>query len=759
MPTVARVLALAGLGRFAEVLDVADRALADYPEQTDLLVNRALALLHLGRFKQAIGAADRVLTIMPESIEAHVNKAAALLQLERFSDALAVIDAGLALSPEHGGLLLNRITALLGLRRDRDALDAAVCALAYAPQDPALLLNKAIALIRLGHVDETLDDLAKGWTEAPARSDLFPSLLDELLECLGASGTVDAMRRLLSAHPGYWDILGNQCLQLLFDRDFLEETVALGRTMQEADPARWDGYAFQGVALAAMSRFDEAMPLLLKAQDANPQKFGKSYYTAADERQPDKFLAPVDARLVYIDREMQYRLYRCDWSRRDLFLDRMSSIVKDAIARGKMTPIQPFYTLSLPLSSPMRLAIARSHAHHLAKHTREFSLPEPAIQPPHDRLRIGYVSADFINHPTAHLMQSMVALHNREHFEVFYYSLAADDGSAYYRRFAADAEHFVDLTPLSNRDAALRIRSDEIDILIDLMGYTRCARTEIFALQPAPIQAAYLGFAGTLGADFIPYIIADPIVLPESEVPHFSEQPIYLPECYQVNDRWQPIAETGARRADYDLPEDAFVFCCFNANYKIEPVIFDVWMRILQRVPESMLWLFEGSEYVSENLRREAQARGVAPERLVFAARVLKDGHLERHRLADLCLDTLIYGAHTTASDALWAGVPVLTCCGEAFASRVGASLLTAIGLPEMIVNSLAEYEDLAVELATRPQRLTEIRQKLASNRLTYRLFDTERFVRHLETAFEMMWAIHAAGEAPRPIYVPKLPS
>ena len=356
-------------------------------------------------------------------------------------------------------------------------------------------------------------------------------------------------------------------------------------------------------------------------------------------------------------------------------------------------------------------------------------------------------------------MQSMVALHDRERFEVFYYALAADDGSTYYRRFATDAEHFVDLTALSNRDAALRIRSDEIDILVDLMGYTRNARTEIFALQPAPVQVAYLGFAGTLGADFIPYIIADPIVLPESELPHFSEQPVYLPECYQVNDRWQPIAETGARRADYGFPEAAFVFCCFNANYKIEPVIFDVWMHILQRVPGSVLWLFEGSEHVPDNLRREAQARGVAPERLVFAPRVPKDRHLERHRLADLCLDTLIYGAHTTASDALWAGVPVLTCCGEAFASRVGASLLTAVGLPEMIVNSLTEYEELAVELATRPQRLTEIRQKLSANRLTYPLFDTERFVRHLEKAFEMMWAVHAAGEAPRPIYVPKLPS
>ena len=261
-----------------------------------------------------------------------------------------------------------------------------------------------------------------------------------------------------------------------------------------------------------------------------------------------------------------------------------------------------------------------------------------------------------------------------------------------------------------------------------------------------------------MGASFIPYIIADPVVLPETLQPYFTEQPIYLPECYQVNDQEQMIATTGIKRQDVGLPETGMVFCCFNKSSKFDPVMFAIWTRILNQVPGSVLWLLASKPDVASNLRREAESRGIAGERLIFAERLPKDRHLERHRLADLFLDTHLYNAHTTASDALWAGLPVLTCIGQTFQARVAASLLQAVGMPELITHSLEEYESLAVRLATHPAELATLREKLAHNRLRTPLFNTERFARHLEQAYAMMWDCYSRHLPPAPLHVPPLP-
>jgi predicted O-linked N-acetylglucosamine transferase (SPINDLY family) len=291
------------------------------------------------------------------------------------------------------------------------------------------------------------------------------------------------------------------------------------------------------------------------------------------------------------------------------------------------------------------------------------------------------------------------------------------------------------------------------------MGYTQGARTQIPALRPAPIQVNYLGYPGTMGAAFMDYIITDRFITPPDQTPFFAEQLVYLPDCYQVNDRRRPIAEETPARVECGLPEAGFIFCCFNNTYKITPAVFDVWMRLLQRVPGSVLWLLAANPSVVTNLRREAQAREVAPARLVFAPRVAHADHLARLRLADLFLDTLPVNAHATCSDALWAGLPVLTCAGETFVSRVAGSLLRAIGLPELITYTLEDYEVLALRLATHPEELAALRTRLAQNRLTALLFDTPRFTRHLERAYEMMWEVYVRGEAPRRIEVPALPS
>ncbi|MDO8123229.1 MAG: UDP-N-acetylglucosamine-peptide N-acetylglucosaminyltransferase [Candidatus Hermodarchaeota archaeon] len=367
---------------------------------------------------------------------------------------------------------------------------------------------------------------------------------------------------------------------------------------------------------------------------------------------------------------------------------------------------------------------------------------------------IGYLSNDFRYHPVAQLMLSLFGLHDRNRFKVVGYSHGIDDGSHYRKRIQQDCDKFVDLRNLGHADAAKRIYEDNIDILVDLNGHTAGSRLEICSCRPAPIQVTYLGFPGTSGAYFFDYIITDRIVTPQDHAPYYTENFVYLPHSYQVNDHTQSISDKEWQRKDFNLPEDGFIFCSFNQPYKIEPVMFSVWMKILTKVPKGVLWLSWGQGTAKTNLRREAEARGVESRRLVFAENMPMNEHLARLRLADLALDTRVYNGGATTSNALWAGVPVITLQGGHFPSRMSSSLLTSIGLPELITHTAAEYESLAVRLACDAHELETIRQKLATNRLEKPLFDTPRFVRNLEKAYKEMWKIFLAGEQPRRIDV-----
>jgi len=317
-------------------------------------------------------------------------------------------------------------------------------------------------------------------------------------------------------------------------------------------------------------------------------------------------------------------------------------------------------------------------------------------------------------------------------------------------RLVKGFDRFIDVREKSNDDVAALLGALEVDIAIDLKGFTRDSRMGIFAHGAAPIQVNCLGYPGTIAAPFIDYIIADEFVIPREHQIHYAEKVVYLPDCYQVNDSKRTISERTPIRTEVGLPEQGFVFCCFNNSYKITPGIFDIWMRLLQKVEGSVLWLYQRNAETISNLRREAQARGVAPDRLVFASKVKLEDHLARHRLADLFLDTLPYNAHTTASDALWAGLPVVTCAGTTFAGRVAGSLLRAVGLPELVTSTLEDYEALALRLATDESLLRKLKEKLARNRLSAPLFNTDRFRRHIEAAYTTMWEIHQRGEEPR---------
>ncbi len=373
----------------------------------------------------------------------------------------------------------------------------------------------------------------------------------------------------------------------------------------------------------------------------------------------------------------------------------------------------------------------------------------------HDRIRIGYFSSDFCNHATSHLMAGMFECHDRSKFETVAISWSPTDPTEMRRRLEASFDRLVEVGDMKDDEVADLIRRLEIDILVDLKGFTGGSRTRVLGRRPAPIQVSYLGYPGTLGAPFVDYIIADRTVIPDHHREFYSEKVVALPDTYQANDDKRAIADRIFTRGDVGLAPAGFVFCCFNNNYKITPDMFDRWMRILGRVEGSMLWLLEASAESAANLRKEAVARGVAAERLVFAQRASLPDHLARHRLADLFLDSTPYNAHTTASDALWAGLPVLTVLGETFASRVAASLLHAVGLPELIAESPEAYEQMAVDLSIHPSRLAALKTRLTANRQTAPLFDTKRFTGHIEAAYTAMHERHRAGLAPDHIVVP----
>jgi protein O-GlcNAc transferase len=406
-----------------------------------------------------------------------------------------------------------------------------------------------------------------------------------------------------------------------------------------------------------------------------------------------------------------------------------------------------FNLLGISSTAAQQLAYARQVAATLAvPASREFP---GSLCRSGERIRIGYLSSDFRALPTAYLTVGLIEHHDRQGFEVIGYSAGVDDRGAMRRRVVAAFDRFVDVSKIPDLEAARLIHSDSVDVLIDLNGYKPENRAKILAHRPAPIQVNCLGYPGTMGADFVDYILVDRFVVPADQQTFFNERLVHLPHCYQCNDDKREIAVATPSRVECGLPEKGFVFCCFNDSYKITPDFFDIWMRLLQTVPGSVMWLFERGTVAKENLAREAAARSVPPERLVFAQRLPLSEHLARHRLADLFLDTLPYNAHTTASDALWAGLPVLTCAGSTFAGRVAGSLLRAVGLDELITTSLEEYEALALRLACDSELLDRLRARLARNRLTFPLFDTERSTRALEAAYIRMCEIRRAGRSP----------
>jgi protein O-GlcNAc transferase len=517
------------------------------------------------------------------------------------------------------------------------------------------------------------------------------------------------------------------------------------------NPNNPPAYTNKGNSLVKLGRYTEALRVYDKALALKPD-FAEAWLGRgnifSDLRRYDEAFAAYDMAYKFKpDLEglegarLHSKMNLCDWSNIASLLDHLIS----SVTNGKENA-DPGITLAVSNSPEFQLRCARLWT------SKKYPSATPVWRGniyKHDKIRICYVSADFREHATGHLMAGTLECNNAEKFEVTAISIGPDDNSPMRHRLKRSFQRFIDCKDLRDTDIANEIRKAEIDLLIDLNGLTQGARPNIFAHRPAPIQVNYLGYPGTLGADYVDYVIGDKTIFGPSCERFYSEKLVRLPFSYQPNDRTRIISDTAFTRSECGLPEAGFVFCCFNNSYKILPRLFDCWMRILKRVESSVLWLLERNATATTNLRKAAAIRGISPDRLIFAKPIPLSDHLARHRLANLFLDTLPYNAHTTASDALWAGLPLLTQIGETFAGRVAASLLSTVGLPELITHSEEAYENAAVDLATNPTRLAEIKQRQQANRLTSPLFDTQLFTQHLETAYEIMYERYRAGLPP----------
>ncbi len=702
----------AGLARITDALRVR-------PNAAEALINLGRIQSELGDPVAAVATYKKALAADPKSALAHSNLSILLRKQGRNDEALGHCDKALQILPDYADAWNNRGNTLFDLSRFDEALTDYNKAVALAP-------NHAYAHAGRGNVFVALERPADAIAAYDRSLAINPNLVEALLargETLRqldrhdeALAAFDRARQIKPDSAEAWLGCGNALIELRrHDEAFGAYDRALALTPDM--PAAWLG---RGNVFIEFKRFADAFDAYDRALNLDP---GLATNFAAGHR-------------------LFAKLSICDWN--ELEADETYLL---SMLRGGKTVSYPFPTLSMPSTPSDQLLCAK------------FAIADlPPARPvwngevyAHDRIRVAYLSSDLREHAVAYLTAGLFEQHDKSRFETTAISFDAGGDSEIGRRVKASFDRFIDVPSQSDQDIAELIRRLEIDIVVDLNGFTRNSRLGVFARRPAPVQVNYLGYAGTMGADFYDYIVADATVIPEEHFEHYSEKVVWLPGTFMANDDKRATAARVPSRAELQLPEHGFVFCSFNQAYKIEPTMFDVWMRLLKAVDGSVLWLKDNDPTASGNLRREAERRGVAADRLIFAPSVSDvAAHWARQQRADLFLDTLHYNAHTTASDALWAGVPVLTCIGSTFAGRVAASLVHAVGLSELVTGSLADYEALALELAREPALLNSIKARLAGNRTSFPFFDTARFTRHIEAAYTAMWQRQQRGEPPQ---------
>jgi protein O-GlcNAc transferase len=738
-------------GDFREGARVLTEALKVRPDSADGLINLGRMQAALEDYAAAAESYRKALVLNPNHPLAHNNFGIILRRLGHAEDAISHSDKAIALAPNYGEAWNNRGNALFDLGRHDEALESYTRALSLAPGLAEAMLGRGNVMLAQERYDEALANFDKALAVKRDSADSLTGrgLALRALKRFAPAG--ESFERALAINPGNTDAWLGRATVMMELRRFGEAAACFDKVLA-ARPDFADAYYGRGRVLQVLRRYDDALADFDTALAMRPfyAECLYAYGNLLREQNRLEEAAQAFERLYdfapdhdFLKGMLLYTKMFCgDWDR---YAELTDAVTSDVRIGARATEPFVYQAVSNSPADLKRCAQIFTQARYPAAATPVWT----GERYTHDKLRIGYVAGEFRYQATSILMAELFERHDKGRFAVYAFDNGWDDGSALRKRINRACDEVVDIASLGDAAAAAAIRQREIDVLVDLSGYFGLERTGVFAMRPAPVQVNYLGFPGTLGADYIDYIVADKIVIPPDEAEFYTEKVAWLPDCYQANDTTRQIADRAPTRQEQGLPEQGFVFCSFNNTYKITPDVFDVWMRLLGRVEGSVLWLLQHTELTPRNLRREAESRGIAPERLVFATGIPLEEHLARHRLADLFLDTLPYNAHTTGNDALWAGLPLLTCEGTTFPGRVAASLLRAAGVPELIAGSLGEYEAMALKLAEDPALLASLKTKLADNRGSCALFNQERFARHIEAAYAAMSERAQRGEAP----------
>jgi protein O-GlcNAc transferase len=739
--------------RMAEGL--VDDAIAGYqqalqlkPDYAEAYNNMGGALKARGDLAGAIASYRQAVRLKGDFAAAHNNLGNAVTDDGQPEAAIESYRRAIVIQPEYGTAYYNLANLYRTLGRNQEGIEAYQQAVRCQPDLAEAYSGLGHLHMGQGQVNEALASFQNALEIQPNLVDAWNSLGAGFMAQGQPEQAIDSYRKALQLMPGSAEVHCNLANAFLYLGQLEDAAVSCQKALG-IKPDLADAYGCLGDIFFQKGRFGQAIACYQKIIALRPDgpipynNMGNAY------RNLDKLEPAIACYQKALDLDPEFceaqnnivapLQLTCDWKGLKLHGARLEALNETARRKGLRLPEDPFINLTRQADPARNFAVAQSWARDIAGQGRNLncSFSFKGRRRKRAKITIGYLSNNFCDHPVAHQISGLFKNHNRDGFDIFCYSYGQDDGSVYRKQIERDCEKFVDLFALDHAASAARIYNDGVDILVDLVGLTNRNRLVISALRPAPVQISYLGILGTTGADFFDYVVTDKIVTPMEHQAFYSEKFIYMPHCYQINDNSRRIAPEKRVRSEFGLPEAGVVFCSFNNSYKFEPVMFDVWMRILRQVPGSVLWLSRGNAVADKNLKSEAQDRGVDPQRLIFAERLPLDEHLARLKLADLALDTRIYNGGATTSNALWASVPVITLLGSHFVSRMSASALAAVGLREMITHNLEEYEALAVQLATDPP-----------------LFDTPRFVRNLERAYQKIWQVYLDGQMPRPVEI-----
>lgn len=674
-----------------------------------------MGLHQSGELIQAQAVYQQVLRLNPDHFEVLHLLGVLAYQQKHYEVAVDLIGRAISLHAKNANFYYNRANALVELGRNEEALAGFDAALKLLPEFADAFNNKGLLLLATGHIEDALPCMQEVVRIRPNSYIAHFNLGNVAAGARRFDAAIEAYNQSIALSPEFAQAFTNRgsaksALGLLANavEDF-NTAIRLSPTLVEA-------YVNRGNAQEKMKNSVEAMESFSSAYAIN-QSF------------------PYLAGTLFNAKNLL-----CDWEA----YEQNRLYLLESVKQGAQVAY-PFTVLALTDDPAIQQKAAATWMSN--KHPLRTDLGEVPKRERKEKIRVGYYSADFHNHATAYLMAELFELHDKSRFELIAFSFGPDRRDEMRSRLEHAFDQFIDVRHMSDIEVAKYSRELNIDIAIDLKGYTQDHRSSIFAYRAAPVQVNYIGYPGTMSAEYMDFVIADRVVIPESHKHYYTEKIVFLPNSYQVNDRQRKISDRVFTRQEFGLPEEAFVFCCFNSSYKITPDVFSVWMVLLNQIPSSVLWLLKDSDMVCENLRQDAIRFGIDPNRLIFASRERLDDHLKRQQLADLFLDSWPVNAHTTASDALWAGLPVLTCLGNSFASRVAASLLSAVGLPDLIKENESDYVSHAIYLAQNPESLKNIRNQLAKNLAEAPLFDTRLYVKHLETSFEKMMGLYHADQ------------